>query len=327
VSLDSTCSKDSGCDNSLDTVDHSSALAQAIALRAAKLSTKETTSTVGNLPTTVEEPEQTKTDHLMKPGEINQRGRCVSDVTPRNEHSDEDKGYSSPTSVYRPRAASSNPPPTTKPKPKRNISKTSDKNNNLSEDICTNFLDGVIADAEASIDYDLISISSSSSLPDEDKKSVLQTKTIQVPAVIEAVDDEPLELPPPPMEFLDEFTPDATSEEKITKTEVKVTTPVTTEPPPPYSRYKSDSTSSEPVEQNYPQNLSGKSYFEWTVNDVCMWLDYLELSQYRDTFTDNDIEGKHLPELSKDELKELGIKKLGHRMTLDDAISKLCRDT
>ena len=58
---------------------------------------------------------------------------------------------------------------------------------------------------------------------------------------------------------------------------------------------------------------------------MCAWLEHLSLGQYRDTFIDNDIEGKHLAELTKDELKELGVNKLGHRMTLDDAIAKLCR--
>lgn len=65
---------------------------------------------------------------------------------------------------------------------------------------------------------------------------------------------------------------------------------------------------------------------EWSTDDVGVWLDHLSLSTYRKTFLENDIEGKHLPELSKDELKELGVTKLGHRMTLDDAIGRLCRN-
>lgn len=87
------------------------------------------------------------------------------------------------------------------------------------------------------------------------------------------------------------------------------------------------SSESKPADPNIPESLSGKPYMEWTISDVGLWLENLDLGQYKETFTDNDIEGKHLPDLSKDELKELGIKKLGHRMTLDDAISKLCRKT
>jgi len=62
---------------------------------------------------------------------------------------------------------------------------------------------------------------------------------------------------------------------------------------------------------------------EWSCSEVIDWLNHLTLGQYKEAFEENDIEGKHLPDLSKDELKELGVKKLGHRMTLDDAITKL----
>ena len=72
-----------------------------------------------------------------------------------------------------------------------------------------------------------------------------------------------------------------------------------------------------------PPSLHDKHVTEWTCSDVVEWLEHLSLGQYKETFLENDIEGKHLPELSKDELKELGVKKLGHRMTLDDAIGKL----
>lgn len=62
---------------------------------------------------------------------------------------------------------------------------------------------------------------------------------------------------------------------------------------------------------------------DWSTSEVGEWLDHLSLGQYKTTFLENDIEGKHLIDLSKDELKELGISKIGHRMTIDDAINKL----
>ena len=49
------------------------------------------------------------------------------------------------------------------------------------------------------------------------------------------------------------------------------------------------------------------------------------MGQYKESFIDNDIQGLHLSELSKDDLSELGVKKLGHRLTIDDAIGKVCR--
>ena len=48
------------------------------------------------------------------------------------------------------------------------------------------------------------------------------------------------------------------------------------------------------------------------------------MSQYRETFEVNDIRGIHLPELTKAELRELGVKSLGHRMTIENSIAQLC---
>lgn len=225
VSLDSACSKDSGFENSSDGVDHSSVLAQAIALRAAKMAAKDTTVT-NALPSTKELPEQEKNavveSELMKPSEIlkkNQKNEELSRI-------EVDKGYSSPTSSRS--RTKSDIPPTTKPKPKRSdtLEASPDHNNNktrsfLSEDSATSYLDGVIADAEASIDYDLISVSSSNSLNEEskpeskmalkkvgsltitsgaDRKVVSSSTTIKLQTKIQEED----ELPPPPAEFLDE---------------------------------------------------------------------------------------------------------------------------
>ena len=79
------------------------------------------------------------------------------------------------------------------------------------------------------------------------------------------------------------------------------------------------------MKPSVPDSLSEKSYTEWTAEDVGFWLDFIKMGQYKETFVENDIQGTHLPELSKDDLSELGVKKLGHRLTIDDAISKLCR--
>ena len=47
------------------------------------------------------------------------------------------------------------------------------------------------------------------------------------------------------------------------------------------------------------------------------------MGQYKESFLENDIQGIHLSELGKEDLSELGVKKLGHRLTIDDAIGKL----
>ncbi len=52
------------------------------------------------------------------------------------------------------------------------------------------------------------------------------------------------------------------------------------------------------------------------MNDVTQWLDKLGLQQYAAAFEENAIEPEHLPELDHDTLKELGIKALGHRLSI-----------
>ena len=66
-----------------------------------------------------------------------------------------------------------------------------------------------------------------------------------------------------------------------------------------------------------------KPVLDWDCDDVCHWLDSIKMAQYKDTFRENDIQGAHLPELTKAELLELGVKSLGHRMTLENAIARL----
>jgi SAM domain (Sterile alpha motif) len=57
--------------------------------------------------------------------------------------------------------------------------------------------------------------------------------------------------------------------------------------------------------------------------DVADWLRELELQEYEPTFRQNDIDGDLLPSLTSDDLKDLGIKSVGHRRRLLDAITAL----
>lgn len=216
-----------------------------------------------------------------------------------------------------------------------------EKKSLLSEDTATAYLDGVLADAEASIDYDLIS---SSSIEDNTSKPPIKrvgsltivsgadnnvlghiTKPKKLsPPVPQIKEDDlpppPMDLPPPPMDFLDDMV-DENRNDISMKSGVEVR-----DLPPQYSKFRSDSmssTNSTKSTLSLPLSLMEKPFMEWSTGDVSEWLDHLSLSQYKDTFLENDIEGKHLTDLSKEELKELGVKKIGHRMTLDDAIHKL----
>ncbi len=53
------------------------------------------------------------------------------------------------------------------------------------------------------------------------------------------------------------------------------------------------------------------------------WLESLNLGEHRDAFMDNDIEGSHLPNLQKEDLIDLGVTRVGHRMNIERALKVL----
>ena len=57
--------------------------------------------------------------------------------------------------------------------------------------------------------------------------------------------------------------------------------------------------------------------------DVGAWLRGLGLGQYEQAFRDNDIDAEVLPELTADDLTELGVASIGHRRKLLAAIAAL----
>ncbi|XP_030634464.1 SH3 and multiple ankyrin repeat domains protein 2b [Chanos chanos] len=66
-----------------------------------------------------------------------------------------------------------------------------------------------------------------------------------------------------------------------------------------------------------------KPVLAWTKQDVADWLESLNLGEHRDAFMDNDIEGSHLPNLQKEDLIDLGVTRVGHRMNIERALKVL----
>ena len=60
--------------------------------------------------------------------------------------------------------------------------------------------------------------------------------------------------------------------------------------------------------------------------DVREWLDSLDLGQYAQAFEENDIEWDLVPRLTADELKEIGVKSVGHRKRIMEAAAHLAND-
>ncbi len=57
--------------------------------------------------------------------------------------------------------------------------------------------------------------------------------------------------------------------------------------------------------------------------DVVVWLRSLGLGRYEAVFRENDIDETVLPNLTAEDLKELGVASLGHRRKLLDAVAAL----
>src|SRR4029077_19401780 len=62
------------------------------------------------------------------------------------------------------------------------------------------------------------------------------------------------------------------------------------------------------------------------IMDVVVWLRSLGLERYEAVFRKNEIDEMVLPNLTAEDLKELGVGALGHRRKLLDAISALHAD-
>ncbi|MEJ1286992.1 SH3 and multiple ankyrin repeat domains 1 [Cricetulus griseus] len=58
----------------------------------------------------------------------------------------------------------------------------------------------------------------------------------------------------------------------------------------------------------------------WTKFDVADWLEWLGLSEHRAQFLDHEIDGSHLPALTKEDYVDLGVTRVGHRMNIDRAL-------
>lgn len=61
----------------------------------------------------------------------------------------------------------------------------------------------------------------------------------------------------------------------------------------------------------------------WTKPDVGDWLESLNLGEHKETFLDHEIDGSHLPNLQKEDLIDLGVTRVGHRMNIERALKQL----
>ena len=63
------------------------------------------------------------------------------------------------------------------------------------------------------------------------------------------------------------------------------------------------------------------------MSDIRQWLEELGLGQYADAFEANEVRLEHVPDLTHDVLKELGVAVIGHRMTMLKAATTQAQTT
>ncbi|XP_056272010.1 SH3 and multiple ankyrin repeat domains protein 3 isoform X3 [Pseudoliparis swirei] len=61
----------------------------------------------------------------------------------------------------------------------------------------------------------------------------------------------------------------------------------------------------------------------WNIYDVGDWLESIHLGEHRAGFQEHEIEGSHLPALTKEDFAELGVTRVGHRMNIERALKML----
>lgn len=73
-------------------------------------------------------------------------------------------------------------------------------------------------------------------------------------------------------------------------------------------------------------NTENKSVHDWSVYEVCTWLDTIGCGEYRSIFLQHDIRGPELIALERNDLQELGIEKVGHSKRILEKAKQLQRN-
>src|SRR3989338_4248313 len=69
--------------------------------------------------------------------------------------------------------------------------------------------------------------------------------------------------------------------------------------------------------------LLARDVFDWSVSDVGLWIDHIGLPQYKQLFIENAVSGMALTELDSDDLRVLGLEKIGDRKSFLRALRRL----
>lgn len=67
----------------------------------------------------------------------------------------------------------------------------------------------------------------------------------------------------------------------------------------------------------------GQDISNWSTVEVGIWLESMQLGEYTEVFANNDIRGQELLNLTRRDLKEIGMTKVGHIKRILMAVKEL----
>jgi hypothetical protein len=103
-------------------------------------------------------------------------------------------------------------------------------------------------------------------------------------------------------------------------------------PPPVEFNSQPQSKNTEIVQNQINSALSDKSnaktfrdklIHDWTLNDVSSWLESLTLADYKNSFQQHEIDGNCLVHMGRSDFMDIGVTRVGHRLTMERAIKKV----
>ncbi|KAK6533376.1 Adaptor for signal transduction [Orbilia ellipsospora] len=91
----------------------------------------------------------------------------------------------------------------------------------------------------------------------------------------------------------------------------------------PASPNKIPSAQATPTFATIPEMPNNKNIMNWSTEDVVTFMNELGLPQYPDAWIDNEVTGEALIHLNHEELQEMGIESIGHRLQILKAVYKV----
>ncbi|XP_066989733.1 protein shank isoform X5 [Macrobrachium rosenbergii] len=117
----------------------------------------------------------------------------------------------------------------------------------------------------------------------------------------------------PPPEFCDMSL--AESQNKRNKTVIQISN----EDYDPSVRILGNQNSGE--SDNVP-GFRNKTLTEWTTRDTTEWLESIFMPEYKDSFEEQDIDGRKLMGINNDTLINLGVRRVGHRVNMEKSLKR-----